>query len=199
MSSLLKDNRVRFAFAVAVAEWFIVGGLVVVIGEDRPIILGVLLLIATWLQLGALFFRPRPMGLFPDAQAAFMHGDYETAIGKLKTLLAQDGDHVQGITLLGNAYRQSGDVETSERILREAVEKFPTEDFPLYGLGRTLLVSGQYHAAAEMIRQALEHGGRKPLRADLALALFLADESNEALAQAQQAAKILSLEAHRTW
>ncbi|MEO0563898.1 MAG: hypothetical protein AAF125_17470, partial [Chloroflexota bacterium] len=60
----------------------------------------------------------------------------------------------------------------SEQALSKAVNISPDSYFPLYGYGRTLLVSAQYETAAEMLQRALDAGAPTETTVDLAEAYF---------------------------
>ncbi len=193
MSLLLKDKRIRLALGLVVLEWVIIGGLIARYGEDNLGLAGVVLVLATWLQLGVLFRRAR--GPRHDAQAAYLRGDFAAVVEQLEALDAPD---VPAQTLLGNTYRLQGRLAESERTLRAALVVAPDDPFPLYGLGRTLLAGGQYADAAEVIAQALAQRGRKAIRCELALAAYLAGDHAGALEAAQRASRVLNLEPYRS-
>lgn len=137
---------------------------------------------------------------FHQAQSAFMKGDYQTAVRFLQDYLrSQDTPDLKALTLLGNTQRQLGNLDLSERHLREAIDLEPQNAFPLYGLGRTLLAKGKFSEAARFIQQALEQPtSRKSIRVELALALHYAGaESSEIVALCRQTARILRIETHR--
>lgn len=117
---------------------------------------------------------------FSKAQRLYRNGDLDGARKILESLYP--GGDVQALTLLGNTYRQLGRLEESEQVLFEARNKHPDHYFPLYGLGRTLLVQGRYAEAAAMIEQALEHGAPPVVAADAGEAHYYA--GNTAAAQA---------------
>ncbi|MFP4321525.1 MAG: tetratricopeptide repeat protein [Anaerolineales bacterium] len=193
MSLLLKDKRVRAALALAVLEWLVVGGLVVRFGGDQLLAAGIVLVVATWLQMGILFGGRGTRGPLRQAQAAFRQGNYAQAA----QLLEGTADNVPGQTLLGNTYRQQNRLAESEATLRAAVQRAPQDAFPLYGLGRTLLAQGNYAEAAEYINRALDHGGRQAIRCELALAHYLNNTPDAALVAAQKTSRALGLEPYR--
>jgi tetratricopeptide (TPR) repeat protein len=154
----------------------------------------VVFIVTSWLQIGALFYRRRPTGPLADAQALFMQGKFDEAANLLESL---PDESVQAKTLLGNTYRQLGRLKDSEVTLRKALMSDAQAAFPLYGLGRTLLAAGDFPGAAQTITEALESGGRKVIRADLALALYLSGDESAALAAAKSIAGTLQIEAYR--
>lgn len=117
---------------------------------------------------------------FTRAQRAYLAGDLETACRLLEALHDEGAASVQALTLLGNAYRQLGELERSERVLLEALEVEPNHYFPLYGFGRTLLVEGRYSEAAEMLRRAAEAGAPGVVQLDLGEVLYRQDEKESA-------------------
>jgi tetratricopeptide (TPR) repeat protein len=193
---MLKDKRIRAALVILVLEWALVALTIVLAGESAVPLTGLILGLGTWIQLGLLFSgRRRRGGVFGQAQRAFTQGRYAEAAALLE---GAPGDEMQAQTLLGNAYRQMGRLEDSEKTLRAALALAPQDAFPLYGLGRTRLAQGAYAEAASLIEQALAHKGRKAIRAELALAHFLAGQNQEAQRHAKACTQILGLEPYRT-
>lgn len=131
------------------------------------------------------------------ARNLYLVGEFEQAAAELENHLMDKPDSLNPLVLLGNTYRQMGRLEASEQRLSEAVAYAPTHWMALYGLGRTMMVQGRYQQAADSIQAALQHGGRKTLRAELALAFYYADAPTEAKQIAAQAARRLNSEAYR--
>ncbi|NJL92782.1 MAG: tetratricopeptide repeat protein [Anaerolineae bacterium] len=190
-----KDKRLRWAVGIALLEWVVVGVLVLAGVEGTlPLVVGVLGLGGV-LQFTLLFARWRHQrGPLGQAQAAFMAGDYAAALSMLEQLTAQQ---TQARTLLGNTYRQLGRLEESAAILHDILQNQPNDPYPRYGLGRTLLVQGNYAEAAEHIRAALNNGGHKPISAELAQAYTFMGDTDRALRTAQRSSRLLQLEPHR--
>jgi tetratricopeptide (TPR) repeat protein len=76
------------------------------------------------------------------------------------------------LALLANIYRQLGDVEKSEEIVKKALALRPFDHFPLYSFGRTLLIRGFYAQAIDTLRQALQAGAPTIVEFDLGEALY---------------------------
>lgn len=147
--------------------------------------------------------RPRRT-FFSAAQQAFMTGDYEGAVRLLTatqhtTEGQESASQFKTLTLLGNSYRQLGQLEESEKCLREALQLAPQDAFPLYGLGRTLLVKGDYLGAAEAFRQTLaQPKARRAVQVDLALALYYAGaEGREIVRVCEKALRVVRIEGYR--
>ncbi len=119
---------------------------------------------------------------FTRAQRQYLAGDLAGALATLEPLVAAESPDVRALTLLGNTYRQVGRLEESARILTKAIGLRPFDPFPLYGFGRTLLVSGQYIEAVTVLRQALEAGAVPAVQVDLAEALYRQGLGDEARA-----------------
>jgi len=130
------------------------------------------------------------------ARRLFLEGQFEAVIDLLEAERAAGQGDGAASTLLGNAYRQLGRLDRSEAVLREAYAAGPGEPFVTYGLGRTLLAMGRYAEAADLIAQALEHGGQPVIAADLGHALYRAGQPEAAVRALEQAAA-LALEPHR--
>jgi tetratricopeptide (TPR) repeat protein len=114
------------------------------------------------------------------AQQHYLTGDFESARALLERVRASGRASGRVLTLLGNTYRQLGDLEKSEVVLSEALNKEPDHHFPLYGFGRTLLAQGQFSEAAVMIRRALDAGAPPVVLADLGEALCHAGDRDAA-------------------
>jgi len=196
MRSILKDKRLQFAFALVIVEWVFVG-VAVARGADNPIFLGGVLFVISVIQIGSIFWRRKPSGAVADAQEAFVQGDYATAITILEAYTTENSTDVKALTLLGNAYRQHTDFVQSISVLEKALDLAPDNAFPRYGLGRTLLAQGHFANAAQAIEKALQDGGRKVIRTELALAYYLANRLDDAQRVATATARQLSLEPYR--
>ncbi len=96
---------------------------------------------------------------YTRAQRHFLRGEFSYAVTILQSHLAQHPKDVQAMTLLGNTYRQMGNLDTSHTILLEAVNIQPMNYFPLYGFGRTLLVQGKFDKALGIFHKTLKAGG----------------------------------------
>ncbi len=114
------------------------------------------------------------------AQQHYLAGDFESARALLERGRASGRASARVLTLLGNTYRQLGDLENSSAVLSEALNKEPDHHFPLYGFGRTLLAQGQFAEAAAVIRRALDAGAPPVVLGDLGEALFHAGMQDEA-------------------
>jgi len=126
---------------------------------------------------------------FTRAQRAYMAGDFDTASQLLEAARAAGKTGVRELTLLGNTYRQVGQLEKSEEVLTEALKLWPNHHFPLYGFGRTLLVQGRYAEAINTISGALELGAPPVVRFDIADASYrlgLREETQLALQEVGQ-------------
>jgi tetratricopeptide (TPR) repeat protein len=190
---MLRDKRIRLALLAGIVGWIIMGGLVIATNGLTASV-WIVFIFTSWLQIGALFYRRRPSGPLAEAQELFVQGNFDEAAEMLESL---PEDTVEVRTLLGNAYRQLGRLEESEQVLRDALASNGRSAFPLYGLGRTLLAAGNFSGAAEAIRAALENGGRKVIRADLALAHYLSGDESAAVEAAKSVAGTLQIEPYR--
>lgn len=103
---------------------------------------------------------------YTQAQRAFRAGDFAQARAILEQHIqscAEAGKPVSAdvYVLLGNTLRNLGLLQESERVLRRVVEQQPDYGFALYGLGRTLLVKGDYAEAAAIIKESIRFGAPK--------------------------------------
>jgi tetratricopeptide (TPR) repeat protein len=133
---------------------------------------------------------------YTQAQRLYLREDFEAARRLLEAWIQSGKGTVAALTLLGNTYRQLGLLEKSEAILTKALDKSPKDHFSLYGIGRTLLIRGEYAKAAQAIQLALEEGGPPIIRLDLAEAYYREGQMAGAAEQAQLAFKTAA-EPHR--
>ncbi len=140
------------------------------------------------------FWQVRPT--LRRARRLFLEGQFEAVVDILEGERASGQGDAAESTLLGNAYRQLGQLDRSEAVLREAYAAEPGEPFVAYGLGRTLLALGRYAEAADLISGALARGGQPAIVADLGHALYRAGQW-DAAADALRRADALRLEPHR--
>jgi tetratricopeptide (TPR) repeat protein len=109
---------------------------------------------------------------YTQAQRSYLAEDFQQARDVLERLHEAGKADVNSLTLLANTYRQLGDLDKSEEIVRKAIAMRPSDHFPLYGFGRTLLIKGAYAAAADAFQQAVDAGAPSIAQIDLAEALY---------------------------
>ncbi len=107
-----------------------------------------------------------------QAQRAYMRGAFDEVLKVLEPLRQSGNADITHLTLLGNTYRQLGDLQASESVLSEAVDKVPNHHYSLYGFGRTLIVQGRYEIGADYVARALAAGAPPIVRFDLGEALY---------------------------
>lgn len=115
------------------------------------------------------------------AQHHFLNGELELAAQLLEVQQQAGKADFRALTLLGNTYRQLGQLDKSEMTFREVLSTHPNHHFPLYGFGRTLLVMGQYDEAVAVFNQALASGAPDIIHLDLAEAYYRQGETVYAL------------------
>lgn len=142
-----------------------------------PALIGIIGLVLT-LQMIVLWANRDLVTPYTAAQRAYLRGDFDAA----RATLEDEGAAADGksLTLLGNTYRQLGRLDASETALIAALDKLPDDQFPLYGLGRTLLAQGRYGEAADRLEAALAAGAPDVIRVDLAEAFYRAGEEDRA-------------------
>lgn len=126
---------------------------------------------------------------YTQAQRHYLDGNFESARQVLENLQSTGKADVRSLTLLGNTYRQLGLLDESEEVLTKALDLRPFDHFPLYGIGRTLLVKGLFAQAAAKMNQALDAGAPLIIRFDLAEAFYrqgLDDQARVALRAIQE-------------
>lgn len=133
---------------------------------------------------------------FTQAQRLYLAGDLEGACALLEAEHAAGRIDFRALTLLGNAWRQLGDLEKSLAVLNEALTMQPNHHFSLYGFGRTLLVQGRYAEAAATLERAIDAGAPPVVHLDAGEALFRLGDNAAARVQLEKAADVAD-DAHR--
>ena len=154
-----------------------------------PVLVGMGLLLIV-LELTVLWGNRGMVSVFTRAQRLYMAGDLEGARDLLEAVRPKAD--ARTLTLLGNTYRQLGQLRESEAVLSEAVDKAPDRYFSLYGFGRTLLSEGRYAEAADAIRRALDAGAPPVVQADLGEAYYRLERREDAIVALRAAAAIRS-------
>jgi tetratricopeptide (TPR) repeat protein len=144
-----------------------------------PVLVGAGLLLIV-LEITVLWGNRGMISVFTRSQRLYMEGDLEGARALLESVRPKAD--ARTLTLLGNTYRQLGQLDESENVLSEAVDKAPNHYFSMYGFGRTLLSEGRYAEAAEAIRRALELGAPPVVQADLGEVYYRLNQPEEAIA-----------------
>lgn len=119
---------------------------------------------------------------YTQAQRHFIAGEFEQVVTVLKDYIeTEEHPVIDALVLLGNAYRNLGQLHESEAVLRIALARRSDYHFALYGVGKIRLAKGDYHEAIKHIEKALEHGAPESVRFDLAHALLRAGDEDEAV------------------
>ena len=129
------------------------------------------------------------------AQRAYLAGEYAAAASAIEPLRAAGKADPRALTLLGNAYRQLGRLDESAAVLYEALDKVPDHHAALYGLGRTLMITGRYTDAAAQFARALDAGSPPIVALDRAEAWTRAGEPDAARAALEDAQPHLATDA----
>jgi tetratricopeptide (TPR) repeat protein len=135
--------------------------------EVRGIALGSVIGLIISAQLIFMWANRTMVTNYVAAQRAFLIGDFEQTRAILEPLATSGKARAPELTLLGNTYRQLGDLDASETTLLQALEQEPEHPFPLYGLGKTQLVQGHYAEAIQTIAHALDMGAPAVVTVDL--------------------------------
>ncbi len=182
----LWDRPTRIA--VALGAVLLIAALILLIAAPsemrRIILVGVVALLIV-IEISVLWGNRSMVSAFTRGQRLYLEGDF-TAVRDLLESVHAKAD-ARALTLLGNTYRQLGQLSESESVLSEAVDKAPNHYFPLYGFGRTLLSEGRYAEAVVAIRSALDLNAPPVVRADLGEAYYRLRLPDEALAALQAA------------
>lgn len=109
---------------------------------------------------------------YTQAQRHFMRGEFASArdvlLAEVEEETAKDSrPGVDSYVLLGNAYRNLGQLEESERALQDAVAIRRDYPFALYNLGKTKFAQGNYDDAYHILTQAQVAGAPEVVQFDL--------------------------------
>ena len=120
---------------------------------------------------------------YTQAQRLFIDVNFEEVVAILKQYIA-DEPHpiIDALVLLGNAYRNLGQLHESEAILRIALARRKNYHFALYGVAKIRLAKGDYGEAIKHLEIALQHGAPDIIRFDLAHAMLRLGQEDEAIA-----------------
>jgi tetratricopeptide (TPR) repeat protein len=167
------ERSARIAFLMAIA--LLIGSLLVMrFGPEQvrqPALIGFIgLLFGT--QIIFMWANRTMVTAYTLAQRHYLEEDFEAARTILEKAVAEDKADANVFTLLGNTYRQLGRLDESEEVVKKAIAIRPNDHFPRYGFGRTLLIKGQYAAAAQEIKRALEAGAPFIVHIDLGEAYY---------------------------
>ena len=110
--------------------------------------------------------------VYTQAQRRYLAEDFIGARDILEAFHSTGKPNVNSLTLLANTYRQLGNLDKSEEIVKKALALRPFDHFPLYSFGRTLLIRGYYTQAIDALRQALQAGAPTIVEFDLGEALY---------------------------
>lgn len=189
-----RSTRIGFTAALVLLVAALLAALLAPPDARLPILLGAVALLIV-LQITVLWGNRGMISAFTQAQRLYVEGDLVGARDLLEAVRARANARV--LTLLGNTYRQLGQLDESETVLSEAVDKAPNHYFPLYGFGRTLLSKGRYAEAVDAILRALHLGAPSVVRVELGEAYFRLNQP-QAAADALHAAGFSGAEPYRT-
>jgi len=102
------------------------------------------------------------------ARRHYLRGDFHQVIRLLASEVTSENPDADALTLVGNTYRQMGNLEESEKVLFKAVNISPEAYFPVYGFGRTALMKGDYDTAKQYLSRAIELNAPPATCVDLA-------------------------------
>ncbi len=177
------ERPAQLAFVLAAALLVVMLLLVFLLPPaDRPAALAAAGGVLLTLQLVILWANRGMVTPYNRAQRYYLAGEFTAARDELESERAAGTADYRTLTLLGNTYRQMGDLAKSKESLTEALQFEPNHHFPLYGFGRTLLVEGDYTAAAAALNSALAAGAPPIAQADLGEAWYRAGDQQRARA-----------------
>lgn len=120
---------------------------------------------------------------YTKAQRHFMAGEFEQVVSVLKQYIEEE-EHpvIDALVLLGNSYRNLGQLHESEAVLRIALARRKNYHFALYGVAKIRLAKGDYNEAIKHLETALNNGAPDVIRFDLAHTMLRNGNESEAIA-----------------
>ncbi|GAO34896.1 hypothetical protein SCT_0276 [Sulfuricella sp. T08] len=129
--------------------------------------------------------------LVSQAKQFQKNGDNQAAIIQLKNALQKTPDDAEARYLLGMTYQETGDPASAEKELRKALALGMSHDKVTPGLGKALLMQGQFQNVLDETGQATTKGPASPeilgLRGNAYLALGKHQDAKLSFEQALQA------------
>lgn len=184
---LLKEipqwNRAsQLALALAVLLLLIAVGTLATVPQLKTYAMISLIGLLLAIQAIVMWGNRRLVSPYTQAQRHFIAGDFQQVVGILKDYIkTEDHPIIDSFVLLGNAYRNLGQLHESEAVLRLALARRKDYHFALYGVGKIRLAKGDYAEAVRQFEAALENGASPSIRFDLAHALLRAGQETAAL------------------
>jgi tetratricopeptide (TPR) repeat protein len=173
------ERHVQAAFGIALALLVLLL-VVFAIGRERvpPVGLIGLFGLALAAQFIAMWGNRHLVTPYTQAQRAFIAGDFDRARAILSAHIAENSAKGAPVdadvyVLLGNALRNLGELAASRETLTMVVRQHPDSPFALYGLGRTLLVMGEYQQALTTIKKSLSLGAPSVVEFDSGYASYM--------------------------
>jgi tetratricopeptide (TPR) repeat protein len=171
------DKASQSALAIAVILLVVDIILLSTVPEVRPFALfsGIGLLLA--IQAIVLWGNRTMVTPYTKAQQYFLDGEFEQVVNVLKDYVDEQNSAGKNpisdaLVLLGNAYRNLGQLRESESVLRIALARQPNYHFALYGLGKIRLAMGDYAEAIKHFEKAIDSGAPPIIQFDLALSYY---------------------------
>ena len=182
------DAPSKLALGMAVSLVVLNIGVMVAVPSLRPATYAALLLLVLMIQFIALWGNRHLTKPITQAQRHYLRGAFSEVIDLLQPLRLAQTASIEELTLLGNTYRQLGDLEHSQEILSEAIDKAPNRAFPLYGMGKTMTWLGDFEGAVLYFLRAEQSDPNGVPALDVCEALYRVGRTAEArqrLAQVQ--------------
>lgn len=125
--------------------------------------------------------------LVSEARQFQQKGDYKAAVIQLKNALQKDPNDIEARYLLGSIYNETGDPQSAEKEIRKALSLGMDPVQASSGLGKALLLQGQFQKVLDETKQASEaknDAGMSVLRGNAYLALGKSEEAKASFEQA---------------
>jgi len=190
------SSQMGFLIAIGLLLLALVVALVGPSELQQPATIGAMGLVIT-AQVIFLWANRGMVAEYTRAQHHYLDSDFESAKAILEELRDSGRADFRALTLLGNTYRQLGQLGESEVVLLDAVDLAPKHPFPVYGIGRTFMAYGRYPEAAGALDQALKDGGAEVIWFDAGEAHYRLGNTLRAIELLQSALPHVQDEPHR--
>ncbi len=161
-----RSSRLSLYLAVILLVLLLLAGFA---GPDEiqsPARIGAFGLLLT-LQLLIFWGNRRAISPYHEAQQHYIRGEYESARDLLEPVPETHRESVDALALLGNCYRQLGQLDQSRAAIKRALALKPGYHYALYAAGKLSLVGGDYCDARACFESALAAGAPELVHFDL--------------------------------
>lgn len=176
------DKSAQFALGIAIIMLFI--DLIILATVSDLLTQAMIGAVGLLLTIQAIFMWGNRNMITPytQAQRHFIDGEFAQVVSILKQYIAdEEKPEIDALVLIGNAYRNLGQLHESEAILRIALARRKNYHFALYGVAKIRLAKADYGEAIKHLETAIDNGAPDVIRFDLAHAMLRSGQEEDAI------------------